>query len=431
MPVGGGITLTVIQAPKLPGRVLPLGYGEAVVHGEWMAVSAYEEEDCRVYMYQRTGTAWKQQQKLSSSQALVGANREFGRGILQGNDLIVAAPEDDNFAGAAYYFHYSGTRWVEKQVIQASTKASDEGFADSSALHGDTAVFGVPGNPTAQVVDAAHVFVRSGTTWTQQQKLTCPLAACQGRALFSKHLALSGDTLLVGAHNSRPGGIKQAGAAYIFVRQGTTWKVQQELAPKGLKESDSFGSTVAVAGDTAVVGAHGDSTRGISAGAAYLFNRTGTTWTQTTKIVPGDLKKYYSFGSDIVLRGDLLLIGAPADPTRGEEVGSIYVFRRRAGRWIQQVKLVPPGGIKWFGRHISFDGKTLAVSGIERAFVGPWTPSPGDAGPTGDTGPPAMDGGEQGCSCALGKATEGKLPALLLLLLATCLLMKIRQTSPS
>ena len=481
--VGVGPKLTAIAAPKIPGNTQPLGFGSAYVHKDWLLVGAYDYMDGSAFVYQRSGTAWKKQQMLQSSKGTRYVPRGFGYGVVQGNHMIISAARDGVKVGSAYYFHYSGSKWVEKQILYAKDWASNMFFGAPVVMQGNTLVLGATGivnTHYGQKPGAAYVFALSGTTWKQQQKLVCPSSTCSGGAHFGMDLALSGNTLLVGSYSEKAVGSLATGAAYIYVRAGTTWTLQQKLAPKGLAQYDYFGAAGALEGDTAVVGAEGDNTRGQSAGAAYIFERSGTSWTQAAKLAPNDLKPDDWFGGEVLLRGDVLLIGAYEDSTRGPKAGAVHVYHRSGKAWTRQLKLLPPKGTKAFGSSISLDGKTLAIGAKEEVFVGPWSFKLVDAGPP-DLGPDAgiSDGwpdqfhldanlspyldaalpdqrsadaappdqrwadaaqpdstltgsGEQGgCSCSLGQPADRPHILLLLLLLIPCLLTKIRQTSPS
>ncbi len=140
------------------------------------------------------------------------------------------------------------------------------------ALSGDTALLGsfLDSTPAGIYAGSAYVFVRSGTLWTQQAKLT----ASDGSAanFFGWSVALSGDTALAGARFSNPGTGLTAGSAYVFVRSGTLWSQQAKLtAGLDSSEDDQFGYSVALSGNTALVGAPFDATAGARHGSAYAF----------------------------------------------------------------------------------------------------------------------------------------------------------------
>ena len=135
---------------------------------------------------------------------------------------------------------------------------------------------------------SAYVFVRSGTTWTEQAKLTASDAAALDK--LGSSVALSGDTALVGAIFG-DGAVAGSGSAYVFVRSGTTWSQQAKLTASDAAVSDSFGESVALSEDTALVGASGDDDAGTHSGSAYVFVRSGTTWSQQAKLAASELRK--------------------------------------------------------------------------------------------------------------------------------------------
>jgi hypothetical protein len=187
---------------------------------------------------------------------------------------------------------------------------------------------GAPGKATAAgaFVGAAYVFTRTGNSWTQQQQLHADDGAVDD--LFGYSVSVAGDTALVGAPGKATAAGAFVGAAYVFTRTGTTWTQQQRLLADDGVALDSFGSAVSVAGDSALVGAWGNDTAGgTDAGSAYLFTRTGTTWTQRAQLLADDGFPNDVFGSSVSLFGDTALVGAPNDDTiGGTDSGSAYVF---------------------------------------------------------------------------------------------------------
>jgi hypothetical protein len=184
-------------------------------------------------------------------------------------------------------------------------------FGWSVALDGDTALIGTLYGPGSANADqgAAYVFVRNGTTWTQQKKLTANdgLAFAQ----FGTAVALDGDTALVGApdHQRLPSFLT-TGAAYVFVRNGTTWTQQAGLLANDGDGGDQFGAAVALDGDTALVGAPNNAVTVGGQGAAYIFTRNGTSWTQRQRLLASDIAPDDHFGNAVALSGDKALIGA-------------------------------------------------------------------------------------------------------------------------
>src|SRR4051812_45389779 len=180
--------------------------------------------------------------------------------------------------------------WQEIAKIVASDAAEHDNFGDSVALSGDTAVVGAAWDDHAGGINAgsAYVFVRSGPpgneVWTEQAKLTASDAAANDR--FGTSVALSGDTAVIGA-NSASWSVSQpdAGSVYIFVRVGGVWTQQAKLTNPDPAVDQEFGDTVALSGDTVIVGTHLDHVGGSYwAGSAYVFVRSGTVWTQQARL---------------------------------------------------------------------------------------------------------------------------------------------------
>ncbi|MGO9951069.1 MAG: hypothetical protein ACLPN1_02525 [Dissulfurispiraceae bacterium] len=192
-------------------------------------------------------------------------------------------------------------------------------FGRSVALSGDgnTALVGAfhkqIGNNVYQ--GAAYVFTSSGTTWSQQQEMTASDGA--ETDLFGQSVALSGDgnTALIGAYFKTIGNNENQGAAYVFVRSGSTWSQQQELTSSDGAEIDLFGQSVALSGDgnTALIGADQKTiSNNADQGAAYVFVRSGSTWSQQQELTASNGAEYDDFGFAVAFSGDAstALIGA-------------------------------------------------------------------------------------------------------------------------
>jgi hypothetical protein len=174
-------------------------------------------------------------------------------------------------AGAAYIFTRSGTTWIEQSKLTASVKASNGYFGNAVSISADsnTAIVG-----TTASSGAAYIFTRSGTTWTEQSKLTASDKAAGDSFGYAVSISVDGNTAIIGATAQDPSGITNAGAAYIFTRSGTTWAEQSKLTASDKAAGDSFGYAVSISvdGNTAIVGATAQDPSGIAeAGAAYVF----------------------------------------------------------------------------------------------------------------------------------------------------------------
>ena len=295
---------------------------------------------------------------------------------MDGDTVVVGAPRDDTAAGedagSAYVFVRSGPFWSQQAKLTASdgaTKATFRSFGRCGRGHGGgRSAAGQYGR--GEDAGSAYVFVRRGPTgWSQQAKLTSSEAAASDKFGFS--VSVDGDTVVVGSRedNTRAGG-HNAGSAYVFVRSGTSWSQQAKLTASDGADNDAFGYSVSVDGDTVAVGAvTGHSTASVNAGAAYVFVRSGrTSWTQQAKLDASDGADWDYFGCSVSVDGDTVVVGAPEDDTAaGINAGAAYVFVRSEPFglpiWIQQAKLTASDGGRLgpFGESVSVDGHTIVV----------------------------------------------------------------------
>jgi hypothetical protein len=210
----------------------------------------------------------------------------------------------------------------------AGDGAADDEFGRSVAVSGDTLVVGARSDDIGANGNqgSAYVFVRSGGVWSLQQKLT----ANDGEAsdLFGSSVAISGDTVVIGAPHGGTATNPDQGAAYVFVRSGAVWSFQQKLIAQDGADIDLFGISVAIHGDTALVGAHADDIGAAeNQGSAYLFSRSGSTWTQRQKLRAQEGAVDDFFGQAIALGDDEIIVGAPAaDTGANANQGAIYIF---------------------------------------------------------------------------------------------------------
>jgi MYXO-CTERM domain-containing protein len=181
------------------------------------------------------------------------------------------------------------------------------------------------------------VFVRSGGAWTQQAKLLANDKAAQDQ--FGVSVALTGDPALVGAHQDDDGG-KDSGAAYVFARSSGVWTQQAKLLPNDGAEYDWFGVSVALTGDTALVGASGH------IGSAYVFARSSDVWTQQAKLLANDGAENDRFGVSVALSEDMALVGAAWDDDKAPNAGAVYVFVPEPESVCEDGVCVPGTGVR-------------------------------------------------------------------------------------
>jgi len=300
---------------------------------------------------------WQQIAKIQKSNP---AEQDiFGYSVGISGDYVVVGEGNNGLYGNAYIFTRDGTTWVQQAELNASDPSLGKNFGDSVAINGDTAVIGAPGDN--QWTGAAYIFTRAGTTWTQQAKLTADDGAIEDEFGFS--VALSGDTAVIGASYAGNG---WTGQAYVFTRSGTTWTEQTELLASDGGPEDQFGWSVAVSGNTAVVGSVYDDGR---TGSAYVYTRTGTTWTEQQKLTASDAALEDAFGASVSIDGNTTVIGAGWKDTF---MGAAYVYTRSGTTWTQQAKINASDGGNGdeFGTAVSISGDKVVVGA---RFVSVWT----------------------------------------------------------
>ncbi len=339
------------------------------------------------YVFVRNGDVWTQQAYLKASNT--NAFDQFGSSVaISGNTIVISAfGEDSNAtgvngnqfdnsassAGAAYvFFRGSGGAWAQQAYLKASNTDAGDGFGGSVAISGDTIVItatgedsaatGVDGNQSDNSVQdsgAAYVFVRSNGVWTQQAYLKASNTDLSD--LFGASVAVSGGTIAIGAvqEDSNATGVngddsddsvRDSGAAYVFVRSSSLWTQQAYLKASNTDAIDLFGVSVAVSGDTIAIGAYledsnstgvnsDDSDNSIQdSGAAYVFVRSNSVWTQQAYLKASNTDAADQFGSSVAISGDTIVVGAPGEDSAatgvdGEQMdnsasfaGAAYIF---------------------------------------------------------------------------------------------------------
>jgi hypothetical protein len=319
------------------------------------------------YVFVRSGSTWSEQATLADP-AGISAD-DFGNSVaISGSTAVIGAPDSISTVGEAYVFVRSGTTWSQQAALTDPGATVGDQFGQSVAITGSTTVIGAPGGSGAGV---AYVFVRSGTAWAQQTELTAADAASGDD--FGSSVAISGSTALVGNpfHNSN------TGTASVFVRSGTSWSQQTELTDPGATANDQFGHSVAITGSTAVVGTPG----GAGTGVAYVFVRSGTSWSQQAELTAVGGAAGDKFGSSVTVSGTTAVVGADAG---NAGTGAAYTFVRAGTAWTQQAELTASGGAAGddFGHSVAIAGSTIVAgadgtsssAGAAYLFVAPASP---------------------------------------------------------
>jgi uncharacterized protein (TIGR03437 family) len=298
------------------------------------------------HLFSLSGADWSERQKLTAQEG--ESSDTFGGAVALSDDaLIIGASGADAGAkdhqGALYLF---GCGYLEKQTLTSSGGGGNDGFGGSAAIDGDVAVIGVPLDDVGGAVDqgSAVVFERNGASWMQ----TAQLFANDGAAgeEFGRSVAISGDSIVISAHRKNINGNREQGAAYIFVRSGGTWTQQLRLVASDGAASDHFGYSVSISGARLAVGAPQDDIDGkLDQGSVYLFTRSGSTWTPEIKLTANDGLAGDTLGGSAALEGELLIAAAPlADIGANKDQGAVYVFERPITPWRQRAKLIAEDG---------------------------------------------------------------------------------------
>ncbi len=313
--------------------------------------------DGSVYVFTRNGTSWNQQAKLSASDGV--ANDFFGESVfLDDNTALIGAPHDDDngdSSGSVYTFTRTGDIWTQEAKLLPSDGATSDSFGCSVSLYGDTALIGAVDDD--QLEGSAYVFTRTGTSWNQQVKLYASDRTVGD--FFGQSVSLDGDTALIGAYGNDDNGWN-SGSAYIYTRNNNSWIEHQKLLPLDNGEEDYFGWSVALDGNTALIGAKYDQNNRIDSGSAYIFTRIGGTWIEQQKLIAQEGSIGAQFGNCVSVCNDTALIGANHhDNWRG----SAYIFTRIDTTWTQSAKLLASDGIEMddFGMTVSLDDDTVLI----------------------------------------------------------------------
>ena len=337
--------------------------GDTIVVGATLDDTDNGQDSGSAYVFTGAGTTWTEQAKLTASDG--AASDDFGISVaIAGDTIVVGAYRDDidnnnTNSGSAYVFTRTGTTWTEQANLMASDGASSDRFGISVSIAGDTIVVGAHQNDdNGTNSGSAYVFTHSGATWTEQAKLLASDGGADDE--FGISVAIAGDTIVVGGDDDSG---SSSGSAYVYTRTGTTWTEQAKLTASDGAAGDEFGHSVAVVGETIVVGARLDDDNGTNSGSAYVFTGTGTAWTEQAKLTASDGAAFDEFGTSVAIAGDNIVVGAYRDDDNGDRSGSAYVYVWTGSTWTEEAKLTAGDGVEFdhFGWSVATAGDTIVV----------------------------------------------------------------------
>ncbi len=350
-----------------------------------------------------------------------------------GDTVVVGAPgeasnatkingdQSDNTmfrTGAAYVFIRNGSTWSQQAYLKASNAEDFDQFGHSVAIDGDTIVIGAPAedSPIRSFIDpqsdnsspnsgAAYVFSRTGNSWSQQAYLKA--SNVWSGSQFGISVAIVGDTVVIGSigenrtvdeYNEDEEHIfADAGAAYVFIRNEASWSQQARLKASNTERGDRFGQSVAIDNNTVVVGANHeqsasreingdqDNNDADSAGAAYVFTRSGSKWSQQAYLKASNADKFDQFGISVAIAGNTVVVGADGESSSATgvngnqnnneilESGAAYIFKRSGKTWNQQAYLKPSNSHTFgqFGHSVAIAGNAVLIGAFgERSNAG-------------------------------------------------------------
>jgi hypothetical protein len=285
---------------------------------------------------------------------------------LDGDTLAVGAwnggDDQGQPTGAVYIFGRVAGEWVRQAKLLAPDADIYDAFGAEVALQGDTLVVGAPNYSRApfDYQGAAYVFVRDAQGWHYQQKLLETTQQSDGH--FGSAIALNQNTLAISSGNRWYGNLYGAGAVYLFGRSAGQWQPQQEITAPVPTQHGNFGSSLLLLDEELFVGASGET---FQAGAAYVFARENSTWTPHQRLVPQVSNELDLFGTQIAGHANRVLISSPAHLGSGSETGKVIEWQRIAGQWVQgqtQIGDMVPD-LKRFGRRLDYrNGRWLVSS---------------------------------------------------------------------
>ena len=351
------------------------------------------------YVFERNSNGiWIEKQKLVASDR--GANDGFGFSVsISGNYALVSAHLEDEDtsglnsltdAGSAYVFERNSSGiWEEKQKLVASDRGANDRFGFSVSISGNFLVIGADqededtlGVNTLSDAGSAYVFERDASgIWHEKQKLVNSDRAAND--LFGTSVSISGQTLVIGAHNeseNEMGTVTMAGAGSIYVfnrNTGGIWTENQKLVASDRAPGSSLGISVSISNNYIVSGAYGEikdaagANNLTGAGAAYIFEKNSTgIWSETQKLVPSDRNYSDFFGYSVSISGKNILIGSRFEDEDASGMnsisaaGSAYVFERiSSGVWSEKQKLVASDRATNdnFGNSVSISGNAIVI----------------------------------------------------------------------
>ena len=291
----------------------------------------------------------------------------FGNAVgISGNYALIASSKPN--LNTVWAMRNVAGVWTPVDEMEALQEDLGQVFGHSLAMTND---FGIVGALSYNYNGAsnggiAYIYERNADTWTGVATLTPD--DVDGQDEFGIAVGIDEDVAIVGAHKEDEAGV-DAGAAYIFRNVDGNWIQEDKLLPDEGYPNGRHGTAVSVSGDYAIVGAPLTLDGGAVVGAAYIYERTDTAWVQVARLEADVPTIIESFGIDVVINGDMAMIGASGADVQGNASGAVYVYNRVNDEWAFTQKFGPsdPEGSAQFGRAVDFDGNCAVVGSFNVA----------------------------------------------------------------
>ncbi len=391
-----------------------------------------QDGSASAYIFRESDSSWSQVAKLVSDETYW--EDHFGSSVSIDGDTVVVGADltqwrddaEDPFtvSGMVYVFEETDSGWTTVGTLLSSDAQSYDRLGESVSLSGNTVFVGAPvADGLGDNSGSAYVFAvpEPSTVWLLLIGGLCLLLWPPGRRVarinlvvtvlamlgslttvatagpwyeqarlvpevgpmdnFGVSVAIDGDTLLVGRDNEDLSSPEDSGPAYVFQLSGSTWTQAAALLPDDGAGDSQFSLDVALSGRNALVGAFLDDTNGLDSGAAYIFEDISLAgdWSEVvqTKLLPSDGEVGELFGSAIAISGNTAIVGAARDDVNGSKSGSAYIFEDNGSGWAQVGKLLPHDGAidDHFGSSVSISGETAIVGANGNDDNGPWSGS--------------------------------------------------------
>jgi len=297
------------------------------------------------------GAVLSQQAKLVGGDTATGD--ALGFSVAVSGSTAVAGASSHAGGGAVYVFAKSGSTWHEQAKLKGSDTAPGDAFGYTVAISGTTVVVGAPHHHGSGVTGAAYVFTKSGAKWAQRFELRSVRAGVS--------VAVDGTTIAIGSANANGTGI---GAVDVYLQSGSTWSHQATI--KSGVSSDGFGTSLGLSGNALAVGANSG---GSATGHVYVYGRSGATWHRQAKLTGSDTAPADDFAQSVAISGTTIVAGSPL---HANAQGAAYVFVKTASGWSQQARLTEKSPITgdMFGWGVGISGSEAVAGAYQRGGTG-------------------------------------------------------------